>query len=127
MFEGMWGRERRQPAHYTKNYSCCAAPGMKCAEITTIPENSVVVSAKYRGCPQSACSLTSFVMTIHRDYGFMRPAFQDLLLARQVLHSGGARLGGNVGASDGEGPAPGAGKEDAVFVAAKHSHVIDPA
>src|SRR5471032_970046 len=78
MFEGMWGRERRQPAQYTKNYSCCAAPGMKCAEITTIPENSVVVSAKYRGCPQSACSLTSFVMTIHRDYGFMRPAFQVL-------------------------------------------------
>ena len=49
------------------------------------------------------------------------------LLARQVLHSGGARLGGNVGASVGEGPAPGAGKEDAVFVAAKHSHVMDPA
>jgi hypothetical protein len=31
-----------------------------------------------------------------------------------------------VGASDGDGPAPGAGKEDAVFVAAKHSQVIDP-
>src|SRR3982074_2760008 len=76
MFEGMWGRERRQPAHYTKNYSCCAAPGMKCAEITVIPENFVAVSAKHQGCPQSACSLASVMTTVHRDYGFMRPAFQ---------------------------------------------------
>jgi len=53
---------------------------MKCAEITVIPENSVVVSAKHRGCPQSACSLTSVMTTIHRDYGFMRPAFQVLVL-----------------------------------------------
>ncbi len=32
-----------------------------------------------------------------------------------------------MGASEGDGPAPGAGSDDAVFVAAKHSHVIDPA
>ncbi|OXC75644.1 hypothetical protein BSU04_25785 [Caballeronia sordidicola] len=49
---------------------------MKCAENTVIPENSVVVSAKHRGCPQSACSLKSVKTTIRRDYGFMRPAFQ---------------------------------------------------
>ena len=36
-------------------------------------------------------------------------------------------MGGRVGASDGSGPAPGAGNDEAVFVAAKHSHVIDPA
>src|SRR5580704_11952686 len=74
MFEGMWGRERRQPVHYTKNYSCCAAPGMKCAEITVIRKNSVVLSTKRPGCSQSSCSLC----LEHRDYDFMRPAFQTL-------------------------------------------------
>lgn len=49
---------------------------MKCAEITVISENSVVVSAKHRGCPQSAYSLASAMTTIQRDYGFMQPAFQ---------------------------------------------------
>jgi hypothetical protein len=52
---------------------------MKCAEITVNTENSVVVSAKHRGRPQSACSLTNAMTTIRRDYGFMRPAFQVLL------------------------------------------------
>jgi hypothetical protein len=44
-----------------------------------------------------------------------------------ALHSGGARFEGNVGASDGDGPAPGAGNDEAVLLAAKHSQVIDPA
>jgi hypothetical protein len=76
MFEGMWGRERRQPAHYTKNYPCCAARGMKCAEITVIRGNSVVVSAKRPGYPQIRVLAQRCQYLDSRDYGFMWPAFQ---------------------------------------------------
>jgi len=44
-----------------------------------------------------------------------------------VRHSGGARFDDSVGALTGLGPAPGAGKEEAVLPPAKHSHASAPA
>src|SRR5580658_4251632 len=90
---------------------------MKCAEISKnsgdFGDTCATRTTFLRACPLVRLSFfLSFFQSASADH---------------ALHSGGARFEGNVGASDGDGPAPGAGNDEAVLLAAKHSQVIDPA